>query len=31
MMRISTVLLTIALVLGLCACGQNAEASWQEQ
>ena len=24
-------LLALALVLGLCACGQNAEAAWQEQ
>ena len=31
MKRICSWLLTLALVLGLCACGQNAEAAWQEQ
>ena len=31
MKRICSWLLTLALVLGLCACGQSAEAKWQEQ
>ena len=31
MKRICSWILTIALVLGLCACGQSAEAQWQEQ
>ena len=31
MKRIVSMILTIALVLGLCACGQSAEAAWQEQ
>ena len=31
MRQICSWLLTLALVLGLCACGQNAEAAWQEQ
>ena len=31
MKRISSWLLTLALVLGLCACGQSAQAKWQEQ
>ena len=31
MRRLCSLLLTLALVLGLCACGQNAGASWQEQ
>ena len=31
MKRICSWLLTLALVLGLCACGQSAEAEWQEQ
>ena len=31
MKRLCGVLLMIALALGLCACGQNAGASWQEQ
>ena len=31
MKRIFSLLLTLALVLGLCACGQNAAAAWQEQ
>ena len=31
MRRICTLLLTLALVLGLCACGQKADAAWQEQ
>ena len=31
MRRIFSWLLTLALVLGLCACGQSAEAEWQEQ
>ena len=31
MKRICSWLLTLALVLGLCACGQSTEATWQEQ
>ena len=31
MRRIFSWVLTLALVLGLCACGQSAEAKWQEQ
>ena len=31
MKRIVSLLLTLALVLGLCACGQSAQATWQEQ
>ena len=31
MKRICSWLLTLALVLGLCACGQSAQAKWQEQ
>ena len=31
MKRIGSCLLTIVLILGLCACGQKATASWQEQ
>ena len=31
MRRICGWILTIALVLGLCACGQSAQAKWQEQ
>ena len=31
MRRICSWILTIALMLGLCACGQSAEAKWQEQ
>ena len=31
MKRIVSMLLTLALALGLCACGQSAEAAWQEQ
>ena len=31
MRRIVSLLLTITLVLGLCACGQKAGATWQEQ
>ena len=31
MKRICSWLLTIVLVLGLCACGQSTEATWQEQ
>ena len=31
MKRIGSLLLTLALVLGLCACGQKAETTWQEQ
>lgn len=31
MKRICSWLLTLVLVLGLCACGQSAEAKWQEQ
>ena len=31
MRRIASWILTLALVLGLCACGQNAAAAWQEQ
>ena len=31
MKRLCGVLLMIALALGLCACGQNAGATWQEQ
>ena len=31
MRRICSWILTIALVLGLCACGQNVKAQWQEQ
>lgn len=31
MKRIVSLLLTIVLALGLCSCGQNAAASWQEQ
>ena len=31
MKRICSWLLTIVLVLGLCACGQSAQAKWQEQ
>lgn len=31
MKRICNWLLTLALVLGLCACGQNTEAQWQDQ
>ena len=29
--KIWSMYLTIVLVLGLCACGQSAEAAWQEQ
>ena len=29
MRRIFSWVLTLALVLGLCACGQSAEAKWQ--
>ena len=31
MKRIGSMILTLALILGLCACGQNAAAAWQEQ
>ena len=31
MRRICSWFLTIVLVLGLCACGQSAQAKWQEQ
>ena len=31
MRRMMSWFLTLALVLGLCACGQNAQATWQEQ
>ena len=31
MRRIFSWVLTLALVLGLCACGQSAQAKWQEQ
>lgn len=31
MRRICTLLVTLALVLGMCACGQKAGATWQEQ
>ena len=31
MRRICSWILTIALVLGLCACGQSTEEKWQEQ
>lgn len=31
MKRICGTFLTIVLMLGLCACGQNVQASWQEQ
>ena len=31
MRRICSWFLTIVLVLGLCACGQSAEATWQDQ
>ena len=31
MKRIVSMLLTLALALGLCACGQKAGATWQEQ
>lgn len=31
MKRICSLLLTLTLVLGLCACEQKAEATWQEQ
>ena len=31
MKRLCSLLLTLALVLGLCACGQDAAAAWQEQ
>ena len=31
MKRVVNLLLALVLLLGLCACGQNAEATWQEQ
>ena len=31
MKRVFNWILTIALALGLCACGQSTEAKWQEQ
>ena len=31
MRRIFSLLLTLALALGLCACGQSGETKWQEQ
>ena len=31
MKRICSWVLTLAMVLGLCACGQSAQAKWQEQ
>ena len=30
MRRIVSLVLTLALALGLCACGQKAGAAWQE-
>ena len=31
MRRIGSLILTIVLALGMCACGQSAKAEWQEQ